>query len=76
VTRLGVVMTPTAGRAITDGGFAGGMIITASHNPREWNGLKSWMSWALRRIRLARPESRRSARPARSVRVRPMGAAR
>jgi phosphomannomutase len=40
VTRLGVVTTPTAGRAITDGGYAGGMIITASHNPREWNGLK------------------------------------
>jgi phosphomannomutase len=40
VTRLGVVMTPTVGRAITDGRYVGGMIITASHNPREWNGLK------------------------------------
>ncbi len=40
VTDLGLVMTPTVGRAIRDGGYAGGMIITASHNPDEWNGLK------------------------------------
>lgn len=40
VTQLGLVMTPTVGRAIREGGYDGGMIITASHNPREWNGLK------------------------------------
>lgn len=40
VTRLGVVMTPTIGRAIRDGGFDGGVMITASHNPSQWNGLK------------------------------------
>ena len=40
VTQLGVVMTPTIGRAICDGGYAGGMMITASHNPAQWNGLK------------------------------------
>ena len=40
VTQLGLVMTPTVGRAIREGGYAGGMIITASHNPDEWNGLK------------------------------------
>jgi len=40
VTQLGVVMTPTIARAITDGGYAGGVMITASHNPSEWNGLK------------------------------------
>jgi phosphomannomutase len=40
VTRLGVAMTPTIGRAIRDGGYVGGMSITASHNPIEWNGLK------------------------------------
>ncbi len=40
VTRLGIVMTPTIGRTIRAGGYAGGMSITASHNPREWNGLK------------------------------------
>lgn len=40
VTQLGVVMTPTIGRAICDGGHTGGVMITASHNPSEWNGLK------------------------------------
>ena len=40
VTQLGIVMTPTIGRAITDGGYAGGVMITASHNPSQWNGLK------------------------------------
>ncbi|MFQ5805939.1 MAG: phosphoglucosamine mutase [Phycisphaerae bacterium] len=40
VTQLGVVMTPTIGRAICDGGYDGGVIITASHNPAQWNGLK------------------------------------
>lgn len=40
VTQLGVVMTPTVGRAIVDGRFDGGVIITASHNPPAWNGLK------------------------------------
>lgn len=40
VTQLGVVMTPTIGRAITDGGYDGGVMITASHNPSQWNGLK------------------------------------
>jgi phosphomannomutase len=40
VTQLGVVMTPTVGRTIREGGFAGGVSITASHNPSEWNGIK------------------------------------
>lgn len=40
ITNLGVVMTPTVGHAILRGGFAGGVSITASHNPREWNGMK------------------------------------
>jgi len=40
VTRLGVVMTPTMGYAIRQGRYAGGMLITASHNPPPWNGLK------------------------------------
>jgi len=40
VTRLGVVMTPTIGRAISDGRFNGGVMITASHNPSQWNGVK------------------------------------
>jgi len=40
VVDLGLVMTPTIGRAIPDGGYDGGMMITASHNPSQWNGLK------------------------------------
>lgn len=40
VTDLGIVMTPTIGFAIREGGFKGGMSITASHNPTPWNGLK------------------------------------
>ncbi len=40
VTRLGIAMTPTVGYAIRTGGFKGGISITASHNPAQWNGLK------------------------------------
>ncbi len=40
VTQLGVVMTPTIGHAIGSGDFDGGVMITASHNPSQWNGLK------------------------------------
>jgi phosphomannomutase len=40
VTQLGVVMTPTIARAVCDGGHDGGVMITASHNPTQWNGLK------------------------------------
>jgi phosphomannomutase len=40
VTQLGVVMTPTIARAVCDGGYDGGVMITASHNPGTWNGLK------------------------------------
>ncbi|QOJ15535.1 MAG: phosphoglucosamine mutase [Planctomycetia bacterium] len=40
VVNLGVAMTPTAGFAIRERRAAGGIILTASHNPAEWNGLK------------------------------------
>jgi phosphomannomutase len=40
VVDLGVVATPTIGVAVTALGAAGGVMITASHNPAEWNGLK------------------------------------
>lgn len=40
VTQLGVVLTPSIGRAIVEGGYCGGVMITASHNPPEWNGVK------------------------------------
>lgn len=37
---LGVVPTPTALLAIRHHGAAGGIVVTASHNPVEWNALK------------------------------------
>lgn len=40
VIDLGVVMTPTVGVMIDVLGADGGVVITASHNPIEWNGLK------------------------------------
>lgn len=41
VIDLGVAMTPTVGVAIGRHGADGGMVVTASHNPQEWNGLKA-----------------------------------
>ncbi len=46
VVDLGVAMTPTtavltdAYRAQSPGGVVAGMVLTASHNPQQWNGLK------------------------------------
>ena len=40
VTDLGVVATPTAGVMINALHSDGGIIVTASHNPTPWNGLK------------------------------------
>ena len=40
VVRLGVAMTPTVGVAVRARDAAGGLVVTASHNPGEWNGLK------------------------------------
>ncbi|MGE0481738.1 MAG: phosphoglucosamine mutase [Phycisphaerae bacterium] len=40
VSDLGVAMTPTAAFAIRAGAQRGGIVITASHNPSPWNGLK------------------------------------
>jgi len=37
---LGIVPTPTVQLAVREHGARGGLIITASHNPKEWNGLK------------------------------------
>ena len=36
----GIIPTPTAQYIIDKNKYAGGIIITASHNPAEWNGLK------------------------------------
>ena len=40
VTDLGMASTPTVEVAVTGTGSDGGIIITASHNPAEWNALK------------------------------------
>ncbi len=40
VVDLGMVPTPTVLLAVADAGAAGGMVVTASHNPAEWNALK------------------------------------
>ncbi|MFH1144371.1 MAG: phosphoglucosamine mutase [Candidatus Eisenbacteria bacterium] len=40
VVDLGLVPTPTVQVAVEEAHAAGGIIITASHNPREWNALK------------------------------------
>lgn len=40
VVELGVVPTPTLMLAVREGGAAGGLGVTASHNPAEWNALK------------------------------------
>lgn len=40
VIDLGVAMTPTVGVMTDHHGADGGMVLTASHNPQEWNGLK------------------------------------
>lgn len=40
VVRCGLASTPTTEMAVTLSGADGGIIITASHNPRQWNALK------------------------------------
>lgn len=40
VVNLGVCPTPTVLFNVKQLGLAGGIVITASHNPEEWNGLK------------------------------------
>jgi len=40
VLDAGVAMTPTVGVMADARGAAGGLVITASHNPQHWNGLK------------------------------------
>lgn len=40
VSDLGLVPTPTALLEIQDRGLSGGIVVTASHNPKEWNALK------------------------------------
>lgn len=40
VTNIGLATTPTTELAVTLSNAAGGIILTASHNPKHWNALK------------------------------------
>jgi phosphomannomutase len=40
VRDIGIAMTPTVAHTAWDNGDGWGMVVTASHNPQEWNGLK------------------------------------
>ncbi len=40
VIKIGLASTPTTEMAVTFSGADGGIILTASHNPRQWNALK------------------------------------
>lgn len=40
VIRAGFASTPTTEMAVILSGADGGLILTASHNPRQWNALK------------------------------------
>ncbi|MDD2797558.1 MAG: phosphoglucosamine mutase [Bacteroidales bacterium] len=40
VLNIGLATTPTTELAVTMAGAAGGVILTASHNPKQWNALK------------------------------------
>lgn len=40
VVKIGLASTPTTEMAVTFAGADGGIILTASHNPRQWNALK------------------------------------
>jgi len=40
VTDLGIATTPTVELAVTEAGADAGIIVTASHNPLQWNALK------------------------------------
>jgi phosphomannomutase len=77
VIDLGITPTPTCGFAIRHLTAAGGIQITASHNPAEWNGLKlfgptgrvlsgsagSEVKWLFEGISLHRHEGLSSAQP-------------
>jgi phosphomannomutase len=41
VMPIGVATTPTVGVAVDEFGYMGALIVTASHNPQEWNGIKA-----------------------------------
>jgi len=42
VLDLGIATTPTVGMAVREHACSAGVVITASHNPPEYNGIKLW----------------------------------
>ena len=40
VVECGIIPTPTAQFLVKQNNYSGGILLTASHNPTEWNGLK------------------------------------
>ncbi len=44
VVDVGVVCTPTLGCYVSEEGLDAGVMVTASHNPPEYNGIKFWNS--------------------------------
>ena len=40
VINCDIIQTPTAQFLVEKNGYSGGIVITASHNPTEWNGMK------------------------------------
>lgn len=61
VIDVGVAMTPTVGVAVDTFSADAGLVLTASHNPQEWNGLKPM----LRDLKAKGPSA--SAPPAKSA---------
>jgi phosphomannomutase len=47
VRSIGIAPTPTVALAVERGGATGGISVTASHNPLEWNGMKFFASTGL-----------------------------
>ncbi|MGD9691123.1 MAG: phosphoglucosamine mutase [Phycisphaerales bacterium] len=64
VLDLDVAMTPTVGVVTDAARAAAGMVITASHNPQEWNGIK--ILWGGRR-RTGTPKGAAAAAPSKAT---------
>ncbi|MCC6284771.1 MAG: phosphoglucosamine mutase [Phycisphaerales bacterium] len=58
VIDLGVAMTPTVGVLVDRRRAHAGMVVTASHNPQVWNGLKCLLGDGSGRVSAAAPDAR------------------
>jgi phosphomannomutase len=61
VVDLGVEMTPTVGVMVDALEADGGVVLTASHNPQEWNGLKCLVREGGERVSACAPDARTAA---------------